>query len=144
MSSCRFVRNRCFWGGLNSCLYCCHTHLCSVMSDSPFATFPWTVAHQATAFSRQERWNGLLLFISGIFPTRDWNLCILHIVHWQEDSLWLVSSGEAQIHTQILILISCILMHLLIQQHLLDTYYSRVLSIKILNTVVRNFKIILQ
>ena len=37
---------------------------------------------------------------------------------------------EAQIHTQILILMLCTLMHLLIQ-NLLDTYYSKVLDIKI-------------
>ena len=59
---------------------------CSVVTNS--AT-PWTVARQAPLFmelSRQEYWSRLP-FPTGIFPTQGSNLCLLHLPHWQDDSL---------------------------------------------------------
>ena len=55
----------------------------SVVSDS--AT-PWTAVRQASLsveFSRLE-YCGIL---HGIFPTQGLNLCLLHLIHWQVDSL---------------------------------------------------------
>ena len=45
-----------------------------------FAT-PWIVVHQAPPsmeFSRQEYWSGFHFLLQGIFPTRGWNLGLLH------------------------------------------------------------------
>ena len=36
-------------------------------------------------FSRQEYWSGVLL--QGMFPTQGWNPYLLHLLHWQMDSL---------------------------------------------------------
>ena len=61
-----------------------------------FAT-PWTVEHQTSlsmAFSRQEHWSGLPFSVSGIFPTKGSNLCLLHLLHWQMDSLPLSHLGS--------------------------------------------------
>ena len=54
-----------------------------------FAT-PWTVAYQASQsmeFSRQEYWSGLSFPSSGIFPTQGLNLCLLHLLDLEADSL---------------------------------------------------------
>ena len=56
------------------------------MSDS--VATRWTVAYQAplsVGFSRQEYWSGLL------FPS---NSCLLHLLHWQADSLPLSHQGS--------------------------------------------------
>ena len=56
-----------------------------------FAT-PWTVAHQAAlsmGFSRQEYWTGLLFSPPGIFLTQESNSCLLYLLHWQADSLYI-------------------------------------------------------
>ena len=45
-----------------------------------------TVACQAPlsmGFSRQEYWSGLPCLLQGIFLTQGWNLCLLHLLHWQ-------------------------------------------------------------
>ena len=55
-----------------------------------FAT-PWTVAHQASlsvGFSRQEHWSGL---------TQGSHLQLLHLLHWQADSLPLAPPGKPSI-----------------------------------------------
>ena len=62
--------------------------LCSVVSD--FFVTPWTVARQAplsTKFSRWEYWSGLHALLQGIFPTQGLNSSLLHLLHWQVDSL---------------------------------------------------------
>ena len=60
---------------------------CSVVSDSET---PWTVAHQAplsTGFSRQEYCSGLLFPSPGDLSNWGLNLGLLHLLHWQADSL---------------------------------------------------------
>ena len=50
----------------------------------------WTIACQAPlsmGFSRQEYWNGLPFPSPGIFPTQGLNPHLLHLLHWQADSL---------------------------------------------------------
>ena len=57
---------------------------------------PWTVAHQAPLsmeFSRQEYWSGLHSLLQGPFPTQGSNLHLLHLLHWQIDSLPLAFLG---------------------------------------------------
>ena len=57
---------------------------------------PWTVAHQAplsVGFSRQEYWSGLHALLRGILPTQGSNPRLLHLPHWQGDSLPLVPPG---------------------------------------------------
>ena len=60
-----------------------------------FAT-PWTVDHQAPLsmeFSRQKHWSCHFLPCE-LFPTQGLNLCLLCLLHWQEDSLPLVPPGS--------------------------------------------------
>ena len=48
------------------------------------------VAHQAPLsmeFSRQEYWNGLPFPTPGDLPDPGIELCLLHLLHWQADSL---------------------------------------------------------
>ena len=61
-----------------------------------FAT-PWTLARQpplSMEFSRQEYWSGLPCPLQGIFPTQGSNPCLLHLLHWQVDSLPLAPPGK--------------------------------------------------
>ena len=61
-----------------------------------FAT-PWTVTHQAPLsvdFSRQEYLSGLPFQLQGIFLAQGSNLCLLHHLHWQVDSLPLSHRGS--------------------------------------------------
>ena len=56
-----------------------------------FAT-PWTVVHRAPLsmeFSRQEYCSGLPYPPTGDLPTQGSNPCLLHLWHWQVDSLQL-------------------------------------------------------
>ena len=58
-----------------------------------FATL-WTIARQttlSTGFSRQEYWSGCHALLWGIFPTQGSNP---HLLHWQTDSLPLVTPGK--------------------------------------------------
>ena len=51
---------------------------------------PWTIPHQAplsTGFSSQENWSRFLFPFPGIFPTQGSNPHVLHLLHWQVDSL---------------------------------------------------------
>ena len=60
----------------------------SVVSDS-FAT-PWTAACQAPLsmeFSRKATGEGCHFLLQGIFLTQGLNPCLLHLLHWQADSL---------------------------------------------------------
>ena len=57
----------------------------------------WTVIHQtplSMEFSRQEYWSGLLFSAPGIFLTQGSNLCLLHLLNWQADSLPLSHLGS--------------------------------------------------
>ena len=58
---------------------------------------PWTVAHQALLsmeFSRQEYWNRLPFPAPGDFLTQGLNPCLLHLLHWQANSLPLCHLGS--------------------------------------------------
>ena len=58
---------------------------------------PWTVAHQAPlsmGFYHKNSGVGCHFFLQGIFPTQESNQCILHLLHWQEDSLPLKHLGS--------------------------------------------------
>ena len=48
------------------------------------------IAHHAPlsmGFSRQEYWVGCHFLLQGIFSTQGLNPCVLHLLHWQMDSL---------------------------------------------------------
>ena len=73
--------------------------MCVSMSLSCIRLFatPWTAARQASLsmeFSRQEYWNGVPFSTSGIFPTHGLNPHLLHLMHWQADSLPLHHPGS--------------------------------------------------
>ena len=71
---------------------------CAVVSDS-FVT-PRTVACQAPlsmGFPRQESWSGLPYPITGIFLNQDSNPRLLHLLHWQVDSLPLNLLGSPHV-----------------------------------------------
>ena len=58
----------------------------SVMSDS----LQPHVAHQAPlsmGFSQQEHWKGLCFLFQQIFSNQGSNPCLLHVLHWQMDSV---------------------------------------------------------
>ena len=58
---------------------------------------PWTVGCQAPlsmGFFRQGYWNGLPFLFQGIFPTQGLNPHLLHLLHWQADSLPTVPLGK--------------------------------------------------
>ena len=60
---------------------------------------PWTVACHAPlsiGFPRQEYWSGLPFLLQVILPTWGLNPHLLHLLHWQADSLPLVSPGKPQ------------------------------------------------
>ena len=64
-----------------------------------FAT-TWTVAHQdplSMEFSRKEYWSDCHFLLQGIFLTQGLNQHLLHILHWQEDSLPLNHLGSWRI-----------------------------------------------
>ena len=57
---------------------------------------PWTIARPvplSVRFSRQEYWSGWP-FPQGILLTQGLNLCLLHLLHWQADSLLLSHLGS--------------------------------------------------
>ena len=68
--------------------------LCSVMSDS---VAPWTVARQAPLpmeVSREEYWSGVQFPTQEIFRAKGLNPHLLHLLHWQVDSLPRVPPGK--------------------------------------------------
>ena len=59
---------------------------------------PWSVAYQVSSpmeFSRQEYWSGLLFPTPGTLSNHRSNLGLLHLLHWQADSLPLVPPGKS-------------------------------------------------
>ena len=62
---------------------------------------PWTMAGQAplsVGFPRQEFWSSCHSLLQGIFPTQGMRSCLLHLLHWQADSLPLSQPGTAGAH----------------------------------------------
>ena len=71
--------------------------MCSILPD--FFASPWTVAHQASLsmeFSRQEYGVSCHFLLQEAFLTQGSNPWLLHLLHWQEDSLALVPPGKPQ------------------------------------------------
>ena len=84
---------------LSICFFMCMSVCECVPSPSCFQFFasPSTVAHQAplfVEFSRQEYWNRSSFPPPGIFPTQGSNLHLLHLLHWQADTLLLLQLGS--------------------------------------------------
>ena len=79
--------------------------LCSVcvLHHVRVSVAPWTGARQfplPREFSRQEYWSGLSFPPPGIFPTQGLNPHLLHLMHWQVDSLPLAPPGRSlQVYT---------------------------------------------
>ena len=78
------------------CIYLglCSEHVCLFTSDSET---PWTVTHPVPlfmGFSRQEYGMGCHFLLQEIFLTQGSNLYLLHLSHWQADSLPLEPLGS--------------------------------------------------
>ena len=58
----------------------------------------WTVAHQAPLYSFPGKTTGAdcHFLLQEIFPTQGSNPCLLHLLHWQADSLPLCHLGNPQ------------------------------------------------
>ena len=72
--------------------YCAQTLSCVQLFETP-----WTVPCQAPlsmGFSWQEYWSGCPFLLQGIFPTQGLNLHLLHLLHWQANSLPLCHLGS--------------------------------------------------
>ena len=70
---------------------------CSVILSHQTFCDLWTVACQAPLpmeFSRQEYWGGVPCPTPGDFLSQGSNLHLLHLLHWQEDSLPLAPPGK--------------------------------------------------
>ena len=77
---------------------------CCVFSPVRLSVTPWTVACQAPpsmGFSRQEYMSGYHCLLQGIFLTQALNTHLLHLLHWQADSLPLSHPGS---HVKLLLL----------------------------------------
>ena len=62
-----------------------------------FGMQAWTVVDHSPLsmeFSRQEYWKDRHFLLQGIFPTQGLNLCLLHLLHWQVNSLPLHHLGS--------------------------------------------------
>ena len=65
-----------------------------------FFVTPWTVAHEtplSMGYSSKNTGVGCHFLLQGIFPTQGSNLTLLHLPHWQADSLRLNHSGSVWI-----------------------------------------------
>ena len=75
-------------------------HPACMLSHVRLFTTPWTIACQeplSVKFFRQEYWILEKVAISsfrGIFLTQGSNPCLLHLLHWQVDSLPLTPPGK--------------------------------------------------
>ena len=81
-----------------SCVCVCVCVCMRAQSHSCVQLFasPWTVAYQSPlsiGFPRQEYWSVLPFPTPGDLSTQGSNLCLLHLLHWQADSLPLVPLG---------------------------------------------------
>ena len=75
------------------CVHACISHV------QLFVTL-WTVVHQAplsVGFSRQEHWSGLSCPLPGDLPNPGIEPMSLCLLHWQVDSLLLVTPGKTSL-----------------------------------------------
>ena len=75
-------------------IYTCAQSLSRVRLFAPL----WTAACQANLsieFSKKKYWNGLTFPPPGDLPDSGSNMCLLHFLHWQVDSLPLAPTWEA-------------------------------------------------
>ena len=84
----RLPNENLYWYNSGCCLVikACLT-LCSPMNCS-------SPGSSDMGFSRQEYWSGLPCPAPGGIPIQGLNLCLVHLLHWQADSLLLVSLGR--------------------------------------------------
>ena len=78
-------------------IWSCHVRWARVRLLSRVCLSSWTVACQVPVsmeFSREDYWSGLPLLFQGICPTRESNLCLLHLPYWQANSLPLLHLGS--------------------------------------------------
>ena len=78
--------------------------VCNIVQDAANKAIPkkkeskkanWLLeAPLSVGFSRQEYWSGLPFPSPGIFPTQEWNPGLLHLLHWQVDSVLLEPPGN--------------------------------------------------
>ena len=71
--------------------------MCAKLLQSHITLTLWTVAHQARLsmeFFRQESWMGFHCLLWGILLTKGSNLCHLHLLYVQADSLPLAPAGK--------------------------------------------------
>ena len=79
---------------------CMYTLVCvqaKLLNHVQLFVAPWTIDCQAPlsmGFSRLEYWSGLPLPTQGIFLTQGFNLRLLHLLHFQVDSLSLAPPGK--------------------------------------------------
>ena len=65
------------------------------LSCARFFASPWTVAHQAPWDSPGKNTGaGCHFLLRGIFPTQGSNPRLLHLLHWQADSVTLSHQGS--------------------------------------------------
>ena len=76
--------------------------LCRTLSDTMDCSLPGSSAHGG--FPGKNAGVGCHFLLQGIFVTQGWNPCLLHLLHWQADSLPLVPPGKLHIMAHILIL----------------------------------------
>ena len=73
------------------CVCVCALKLCPTLCDLMNYSLPGSSVH---GISRQEYWSGLPFPPLGIFLIQGWNQCLLHLLHWQVDSLPLHHLGN--------------------------------------------------
>ena len=72
---------------------------------------PWTITHHAPlsmGFPRQNTGVGCHFLLQGIFPTQGLNQNLLHLLHWQSDSLPPSHLGSPNYPVLIVWLFSCV------------------------------------
>ena len=77
--------------------------VCSVLGRCLTPATPWTVvalqAPLSMGFSRRDTGASCCFFLQGSFPTQGWNLCVLHLLPWQGDSLPQIHWDTPKTHT---------------------------------------------
>ena len=82
------------WTDRKHCTIC--LHVCVFSHVRLFETPPWTVAHQALNFAGNNTGMSCHFLLQGIFLIHRSNPHLLHLPHWQEDSLPLSHQGSKE------------------------------------------------